>query len=61
MATLAASSVTRRSTPARLVGERETHPAGRAVADEADGVDRLAGAPRGDDDMEALQRARLPE
>ena len=35
--------------PPRLLGERDAHPARGAVADEADGVDRLARAARGDE------------
>src|SRR3954469_22564718 len=44
-----------------LLGQREAHPARAAVADEADGVDRLAGAAGGDEDAqpdEVAERVR---
>ena len=50
--------------PARLLGERDAHPPGRAVADEADGVDRLARAAGGDEHAlagEAPRREQLPD
>ena len=40
-----------------LVGEREAHPAGRAVADVAHGVDRLARPAGGDEHAEAVEVA----
>ena len=43
-ATLAATTVTSRAAARGLLGERESHPARGAVADEAHAVDRLAGA-----------------
>src|SRR5215211_5102431 len=47
-------------TPAlSLGGEGDAHPPGRAVAEKAHGVDRLARAARGDDDTFAGQRAVL--
>ena len=42
----------------RLVRERDAHPAGGAVAEEADGVDRLAGAAGGDEHALAGEAAR---
>ena len=56
--TFAATTVTRRPAPRALGGQREAHPPRRAVADEAHGVDRLAGAARGDQHAQAVQRAR---
>ena len=41
-----------------LLGEREAHPARRAVADEANRVDRLARAARGDEHAQTVQRPR---
>ena len=46
--TLAAISVTSAPRRAAAVGERDPHPPARAVADEADRVDRLAGPAGGD-------------
>ena len=43
--------------PACLLGERDAHPAGGAVAEEADAVERLARAARGDEDAPAGKRA----
>src|SRR5437868_3958372 len=47
--------------PARLSGERDAHPPRRAVADEADRVERLAGAARRDEDALPAERARSHE
>ena len=44
--------------PGRLVGEREPHAAGRAVADVAHRVDRLARAAGGDQHAQPVERAR---
>ena len=45
------------SAPARLLGERDAHPARRAVADEAHRVDRLARSAGGDEHALAGERA----
>ena len=55
-ATLAASSVTCGPARGRGAREREAHAPGGAVADEADAVDRLAGAAGGDEHAHAAQR-----
>src|SRR5438874_9152875 len=47
--------------PARLSGERDAHPPRRAVADEADRVERLAGAARRDEDALPAEWARSHE
>ena len=52
-ARLAAISVTSAPRRAASRGEREAHPARRAIADEADAVDRLAGASSGHEHPQA--------
>ena len=54
-ATLAATTVTLRAAARGLLGERPAHLPGAAVADEADGVDRLARAAGGDEDVRAVE------
>ena len=47
-----------RAAPRRLLGERQAHPARRAVADEAHRVDRLARAAGRDQHAQPVERAR---
>ena len=56
--TLAATTVTSAPRRGRLLGQREAHAARRAVADVADGVDRLAGAARGHEHAQARRASR---
>ena len=46
--------------PGRLRGQRDAHASGRAVADVAHGVDRLARAAGGDEDPQPVRAARRP-
>ena len=54
--TLAATTVTWAPRRGGRLGQRPAHLARRAVADEAHGVDRLARAAGGDEDLEAVER-----
>ena len=47
------TSVTPRAALDRGLGDGDAHLAGRSVADEPDGIDRLGGAARGDEDLPA--------
>ena len=53
-ATLAATRVTSAPRRGRALGQRQAHPAAGAIADEANRVDRLAGAARRDQDPQSV-------